>query len=319
MKESEKFTIRVNFKPQQTSITQGEKKYQYHWGRIIGCSLLVFMAIGSSVYYGTYYLSQDNTDENQTITAETDSTEPATTVSQISSIENSGSTTTANIPNETKIQVKAQEQTQLDSPGIENINGDATPVDDIESELTKITSAITQLNQKTSSIENTTVSDVTSYQAEQPPVIEDKMNNLTGNTSTSLNTATTDAPEIKTNNPSALFTQVKTEIFSDNVSRFIISQNVIENEPVGTINDITFENNIATIYAFSQVDDSKNTTLYYQWSLNDEDVAKIQIGVIGNRWRSHSSKFVQSNMHGQWKVELQNENGDVLAISQFEY
>lgn len=314
MKESEKFTIRVNFKPQQNSITQDEKKYQYHWGRIIGCSLLVFMAIGSSVYYGTYYFSQDNTDENQTIAAKTDSTEPTTTVSQIPSIENSGSTTTTNIPNETKTPINEPELAQLENLSIENISVDA-----IESELTKITSAIKQSSENTSSIDNTTMPDVTSGDTEQSPVIEDKINNLTANTSTASNTAATETPVIKTNNSSALFTQVKTEIFSDDVERFTLSQNVINNEPVGTINDIVFDNNIATIYAFSQVDDSKNTTLYYQWSLNDEHIAKIRIGVIGNRWRSHSSKFIQSNMHGQWKVELQNQNDDVLAISQFKY
>ncbi|MEL0657828.1 DUF2914 domain-containing protein [Psychromonas arctica] len=319
MNKSEKFTIRVNFKPQQNSITQDEKKYQYHWGRIIGCSLLVFMAIGSSVYYGTYYFSQDNTDENQTIAAKTDSTEPATTVSQIPSIENSGSTTTTNIPNETKISINEPDLAQLENLSIENISVDATPVDAIESELTKITSAIKQSSENTSSIGNTTMPDVTSGDTEQSPVIEDKINNLTANTSTASNTAATEVPVIKTNNSSALFTQVKTEIFSDDVERFTLSQNVINNEPVGTINDIVFDNNIATIYAFSQVDDSKNTTLYYQWSLNDEHIAKVRIGVIGNRWRSHSSKFIQSNIHGQWKVELQNQNGDVLAISQFKY
>ncbi|WP_137297396.1 DUF2914 domain-containing protein [Psychromonas sp. SP041] len=318
MNKSEKFTIRVNFKPQQNSITQDEKKYQYHWGRIIGCSLLVFMAIGSSVYYGSYYFSQDNTDENQTIAAKTDSTEP-TTVSQIPTIENSGSTTTANIPNETKTPINEPELAQLESLSIENISVDATPVNAIESELTKITSAIKQSSENTSSSDNTTVSDVTSGDTEQSPVIEDKINNLTANASTALNTAATEAPVIKTNNSSVLFTQVKTEIFSDDVERFTLSQNVINNEPVGTINDIVFDNNIATIYAFSQIDDSKNTTLYYQWSLNDEHIAKIRIGVIGNRWRSHSSKFIQSNMHGQWKVELQNQNDDVLAISQFKY
>jgi len=280
MKESEKFTIRVNFKPQQNSLTEDEKKYQYRWGRIIGCSLLVFIAIGSTIYYGSSYLPQDNTDVNHTTMTQTDNTDSTSNTSQPPAIENAIPATTSHIANETEVQPA---QARLEDATIENINVDTIPVNAKESELSKITAAITD------------------------------------NTSAALNTVTANVPETESNNSMVPFTQVKTEILSEAVTRFIIAQNVIANEPVGTINDIVFDNNIATIYAFSQVDDSKNTTLYYQWSLNDKNIAKVRIGVIGNRWRSHSSKFIQSNMHGQWKVELQNQNGDVLATSQFKY
>lgn len=280
MKESEKFTIRVNFKPQQNSLTEDEKKYQYRWGRIIGCSLLVFIAICSTIYYGSSYLSQDNTDDNHTAMAQTSNADSTSNTSQPPAIENAIPAATPHIANETEV---PPAQARLEDATIENINVDTIPVNTKESELSKITSAITD------------------------------------NTSAALNTVAANVPETEPHNSMMPFTQVKTEILSEAVTRFIIAQNVIANEPVGTINDIFFDNNIATIYAFSQVDDSKNTTLYYQWSLNNENIAKVRIGVIGNRWRSHSSKFIQSNMHGQWKVELQNQNGDVLATSQFKY
>ena len=31
--------------------------------------------------------------------------------------------------------------------------------------------------------------------------------------------------------------------------------------------------------------------------------AKVRVDVGSSGWRSHSSKFIQPNMHGEWKVE----------------
>ncbi|MFT7052992.1 MAG: hypothetical protein ACJAU1_000543, partial [Psychromonas sp.] len=95
---------------------------------------------------------------------------------------------------------------------------------------------------------------------------------------------------------------------------------VQDNEPIGTINDIHFDdNNIATVYAYSDVTAFKDQTLYYQWSLDGKKIAKIRVYVRGDRWRSYSSKFIQPHMHGEWKVELQNQAGENLAINQFRY
>ncbi|PKH02157.1 hypothetical protein CXF72_13210 [Psychromonas sp. MB-3u-54] len=117
-----------------------------------------------------------------------------------------------------------------------------------------------------------------------------------------------------------LFTQSRKKLLSDNVTRFIISQAVEGNEPIGTLDNIHFDsNNIATVYAYSNVNGLKDQTVYYQWSLNGKNIAKIKVKVGANRWRSYSSKFIQPNMHGEWKVELQNQEGENLAINQFNY
>ena len=136
---------------------------------------------------------------------------------------------------------------------------------------------------------------------------------------TAPSTAATNSPTIEITDLAPLFTQTKIDVFSDDVKRFIISSSVKTNEPVGTINDIVFDNNIATVYAFSEVSNLTNTTLYYIWSLDDNNVAKVKVDVGGNRWRSYSSKFIQENMHGEWKVELQNGQGETLAINRFYY
>jgi len=118
----------------------------------------------------------------------------------------------------------------------------------------------------------------------------------------------------------ALFTQSQKNLLSDNISRFVISQAVEGNEPIGDISDIQFDdNNIATVYAYSDVNALKDQTLYYQWSLDGKNIAKVRVDVGSNRWRSYSSKFIQPHMRGEWKVELQNHAGENLATNQFNY
>ena len=152
------------------------------------------------------------------------------------------------------------------------------------------------------------------------PLVSENKNVMPSDFKKVMEEVADDTSIIENIEPTSLFTQSKTDVFSDHIKRFIISPSVKANEPFGTINDIIFDNNnIATVYAFSEVSNLKNTTLYYLWSLNGEDVAKVKVNIEGDRWRSYSSKFIQPTMHGEWKVELQNENAEILAINRFYY
>lgn len=299
MKEPEKFTIRVNFKSPQNSVTKDEVVSHYHWGRIIGCCLVVVIAIGTIIGGNAYYFNQDNLTDNQTKTPlnHTADITPTNTLSLASVAEDEPPVTTLAIPDKTTKQTQALTTLQ------KNIEENTVPVDAMESNAVKINSTITP------PAEALTITSALANQIE--PSEADKNGNK------NLIQAAPSTVEII--DPDTLFTQTKIDVFSDNIKRFIISSSVKTNEPVGTINDIIFDNNIATVYAFSEVSNLNNTTLYYIWSLDDKDVAKVKVNVGGNRWRSYSSKFIQPNMHGEWKVELQNGQGEILAINRFYY
>ena len=332
MNETEKFTIRVNFKPQQTTLAQDEKKTQYQWGRIIGCSLLIIVGIGGSIYY----LSQDNVDDKKITTSfvqpknsgTTNNTTAITTpVIQTPKPESPTTTTTENSIVSTPVDKanadQQQDQTQATNENRQdNNNINVTKIDPKKMNIEKAISANVE-NQSvfdettvTNVESNQTTSAITTSDEIKAPVTEDSDTAALTTSEEDLNQASSTT---ETTMASPLFSQVNTEILSDNVARFLITPSVINNEPVGNINDIVFDNNIATVYAYSDVNDLKNAMLYYVWTLNAKEVAKVRVGVIGKRWRSHSSKFVQKNMRGQWKVELQNDKGEILAISQFKY
>lgn len=335
MNETEKFTIRVNFKPQQATLTQDEKTTQYQWGRIIGCSLLVIVGIGGSIYY----LSQGNVDDKKITTSLVQHTDSGTTnnttaittpVNQTPKPESTTTTTTENsivsTPVDNANADQQQDQTQATNENRQdNNNINVTKIDPEKRNIEKVISAKVE-NQSVK--DETTITDVESNQTTSAMTTINETDETKASVTADGETAalTTSEEELnqassttETNMASPLFSQVNTEILSDNVDRFLITPSVINNEPVGNINDIVFDNNIATVYAYSDVNDLKNSMLYYVWTLNAKDVAKVRVGVIGKRWRSHSSKFVQKNMRGQWKVELQNDKGEILAISQFKY
>lgn len=141
----------------------------------------------------------------------------------------------------------------------------------------------------------------------------------TENTKIATSDSPVGAPTATENTFSPVFTELKTEIFSENIKRFILAPSIQNKEPIGHFNDITFSDNITAVWAFSEVINSKNTVLYYVWSVNGKNIARVRTGVAGDRWRSYSSKLIQSNMHGKWKVSLQDEQGKALAISTFTY
>lgn len=328
MNETEKFTIRVNFKPQRATLTQDEKKTQYQWGRIIGCSLLVIAGIGGSIYY----LSQDNVDDKKITTSliqPKDSGTTNNTTAITTPVNQTPKSTTKSITTENTVESMlvnqdntAQQHDQSQSTNDNREDNNNINVTETDPEKLIIEKVIFANVENQSVLDETTITGVESNQTTSPvtatneTVTADSETAALTTSEESLNQA---SPTTETNMAAPLFSQVKTEILSDNVTRFLITPSVINNEPVGNINDIIFDNNIATVYAYSDVNDLKNSMLYYVWTLNAKEVAKVRVGVIGKRWRSHSSKFVQKNMRGQWKVELQNDKGEILAISQFKY
>jgi hypothetical protein len=106
--------------------------------------------------------------------------------------------------------------------------------------------------------------------------------------------------------------------FSPSVKRFTLARSIIEREPVGSIDSITTDTKgVAVIYAFSEVINMRDRTLYYHWFSNEKPVAKVRVGIGADSWRSYSSKYINEKMKGSWVVELRTADGQKLASAKF--
>ncbi|MGB5447089.1 MAG: DUF2914 domain-containing protein [Psychromonas sp.] len=149
----------------------------------------------------------------------------------------------------------------------------------------------------------------TSTTATNPPVISPNNKNK--------NNTITSTAQKKALPP---FKESKIEIFSNHIERFVIASSIQDNEPVGTISDIIFDDtNIAAVYAYSDINDLEANTIYYKWFLDGKELAKIRVDVGANRWRSYSSKLIENDRHGKWEIEIHSEEGNKLASIQFIY
>ena len=117
----------------------------------------------------------------------------------------------------------------------------------------------------------------------------------------------------------SVFTADEVEVFSSQVRRFSLAQRIFRKEPVGTIAGVSFSSDgVASVYAYSDVRGLQGEAIYYRWRLNGKDQAKVKVAIHGERWRSYSSKVIQSTMQGDWSVSLENASGVVLAHAKFE-
>lgn len=109
-------------------------------------------------------------------------------------------------------------------------------------------------------------------------------------------------------------------IFSPRVERFVLASGIRDKEPVGSVRDINLDGNqLLTIYAWSKTRGLRDRFLHYRWLLDGKEVARVEIGVRSDRWRSYSSKHLSRRMQGDWLVELRSGEGELLAQATFRY
>lgn len=133
-----------------------------------------------------------------------------------------------------------------------------------------------------------------------------------------------DSPAPDTTPPTASkvdmpFRLLKVRILASEVERFLLPQAVVNKEPRGELEEIRFtKEGAAAVWCYSEVIGKRGSRLRYVWFNNSKRIARVQVAVGGNRWRSYSSKIINQRQQGVWRVELQDAGGRQLAWAEFE-
>ena len=108
------------------------------------------------------------------------------------------------------------------------------------------------------------------------------------------------------------------KILSPQVKRFVLPRTVINKEPRGEMDEIRLKpDGSAAVWCYSEVVGMRDGTMRYVWYHEGKRMARIRVKVHGNRWRSYSSKILNQRYQGDWRVELQDNAGRLLASAGF--
>lgn len=94
----------------------------------------------------------------------------------------------------------------------------------------------------------------------------------------------------------------------------VLTTGVVDREPVDTTE--AFAADVGEVYAWMRVSGAEGQTIQIQWSHGDASIP-VSLEIGGSSWRTWSSKTVSPEETGEWTVEVQDADGNVLATADF--
>jgi len=98
-------------------------------------------------------------------------------------------------------------------------------------------------------------------------------------------------------------------------STAVVCTGVEDRTPVGAAD--SFPASVGSLYCFSEVRGGDGKVVHV-WIHDGAELAKIELRVQGERWRTWSKKRIDPSASGAWRVEVRSEDGAVLATATFE-
>lgn len=95
------------------------------------------------------------------------------------------------------------------------------------------------------------------------------------------------------------------------VARSAFTSSIADREPVDTLQQMTAMEQ--KVYFFTELRDMEGQTATHRWELNGEVMAEVAFEVKGSRWRVWSSKNLQPQWIGEWKVSVLNGANEVIS------
>ncbi|MFV0278822.1 MAG: DUF2914 domain-containing protein [Parahaliea sp.] len=107
---------------------------------------------------------------------------------------------------------------------------------------------------------------------------------------------------------------------SKHIARFSLAAGMQGLEPVGDLATLRPDDKGAVrVYAFADVRQMAGAFVQFVWLLDGKQMAGVRMGIGSDRYRIHASKLITATMRGQWRVELRQRGGELLAFAEFEY
>lgn len=114
---------------------------------------------------------------------------------------------------------------------------------------------------------------------------------------------------------------VAEKISSTNIVRAQLATKLQGLEPANSVgNQIKAKaRGTVRVYYFNELHGLKGKTVSHQWTHDGKIYANVSAEIKSNTWRMYSSKALNSTMLGEWKIQVTDDKGNVLATRTFSY
>jgi Protein of unknown function (DUF2914) len=100
------------------------------------------------------------------------------------------------------------------------------------------------------------------------------------------------------------------------VSEAVLTTGIQDRMPVDQIEMLSAGS--TTLYCFSRiVGAAEETKVQHVWFWGDKEMARVELPVRSINWRTWSSKRIAAGWSGDWRVEIQDQFGEVLTTLPF--
>jgi hypothetical protein len=100
------------------------------------------------------------------------------------------------------------------------------------------------------------------------------------------------------------------------VTEMVICTGVEERVPVGA--DTMFLNTVEQLYCFTKISGAAaEESISHVWYYVDNEMAKVDLTIAGDPWRTWSSKRIIEEWSGNWRVDVVTASGEILKSMSF--
>ena len=100
------------------------------------------------------------------------------------------------------------------------------------------------------------------------------------------------------------------------IERIAVSTGVENRQPVGESD--TFADSVGTLFCYTEIRGmGDSTTVSHVWYHGENRRADVKLNVRGYRWRTWSTKAIQKDWTGDWRVDVVSADGKILKSKRF--
>jgi len=101
------------------------------------------------------------------------------------------------------------------------------------------------------------------------------------------------------------------------VVEVVLTTAIVDREPVDRVE--VFPSQGGLLYCFTQITGADEpTVVYHLWYYGEQLMSSIALPVNSSDWRTWSAKSLQEDKPGEWRVVIQDEDGNLLQQIIFE-